>query len=349
MRKGLYVIGVMVLGFILCAGAQNPEKRYTVAFYNLENLFDTIKSPGVKDEEFTPEGAKNWNSAKYWKKMANIEEVFYKLSADTRAYPTIIGVSEVENRNVLEDIVSLEKLQKVNYQIVHYDSPDARGVDVALLYRPSQFKLEGSAALPVKLADNPDWKTRDVLMVWGTIENEPFYFFVNHWPSRLGGQQQSEHLRMLAAGVVRHAVDSVIAARPDAKIVIMGDLNDDPTDKSVVETLGAKAKMSESKGAGDLFNPFNQMFRKGFGTLAYQDAMNLFDNMIVNGNLVTGGSGKLKLYKPESNRFYGNIYDRPFLRQQSGQYKNYPLRTFVGNNFQGGYSDHFPVFLYIAK
>ena len=255
MRKGLHIIGVMVLGLVLCAGAQNPGKRYTVAFYNLENLFDTIKSPGVNDEEFTPEGAKNWNSQKYGKKMSNIEEVFYKLSADTRAYPAVIGVSEIENRNVLEDIVALPKLQKANYQIVHYDSPDKRGVDVALLYRPSQFRLEGSAALPVKLADNPDWKTRDVLMVWGTIEDEPFYFFVNHWPSRLGGQQQSEYLRELAAGVVRHAVDSVVAARPDAKIVIMGDLNDDPTDRSIAVTLGARAKMSEAKGAADLFNP----------------------------------------------------------------------------------------------
>lgn len=340
---------LLLLGFmgVLLAG-QSQTKPYSVVFYNLENLFDTIKSPGVYDEEFTPSGAKAWNSQKYWKKMSNIEKVFYEIAAQNKAYPTVIGVSEIENRNVLEDIVALDKLAKANYQIVHYDSPDARGVDVAFFYRPDQFKYEGSKPLPVKNPDDPKWKTRDVLMMWGTIEGEPFYFFVAHWPSRLGGQAASEPKRMLAAQVTRNAVDSIYKIVPDAKIMIMGDLNDDPTDKAMLETLGAKIKIKDIQ-KGDLFNPYGEMLKAGYGTLAYNDQWNIFDNIIVNENLLNGTAGKLKLYKPETNKFYGNILDRPFLKQQSGQYKGYPLRTYIGNNFQNGFSDHLPVFLYIAK
>lgn len=347
MKKLLYVILTLFLvgGWL---GAWAQSKPYSVVFYNLENLFDTINSPGVFDEEFTPEGPKAWNSAKYQKKIGNIEQVFYTMAGTFRSYPTIIGVSEIENRNVLEDLVAAPKLQRANYQIVHYDSPDARGVDVALLYRPDQFKYEGSYPIKMSLPGEPKFKTRDILMVWGTIEGERFYFFVNHWPSRLGGQAASEYRRVAAAKTVRHAVDSILKEQPDAKIVIMGDLNDDPTDESLLDGLGAKGKPGEVE-PGDLFNPYYAMFKAGYGTLAYQDGWNLFDNMVVNENLLNGRTGKLKLHKPAKNKFYGNIFDRSFLHQQSGQYKNYPLRTFVGNTFQGGYSDHFPVYLFIDK
>jgi len=324
------------------------DKRYTVVFYNVENVFDTLKTEGVLDDEFTPGGINKWNSQKYWKKMANLEKVFYEISATARDYPTIIGVSEIENRSVLEDIVSQEKLLRANYQIVHYDSPDARGVDVALFYRPDQFKLEGSTAIPVTIESEPDFKTRDILMVWGRIEEERFYFFVGHWPSRLGGQQTSEYKRIRAARCVREAADSVMLLYPDAKIVVMGDLNDDPVNKSLYEVLGAKGKVSEVGDTG-FFNPYYDMFRKGHGTLAYNDAWNLFDNIIVNGNLLHGRGGGLKLVKGKGAKYYGNIFDRSFLRQQSGQYKNYPLRTYVSNAFQGGYSDHFPVYIYISR
>lgn len=338
---------LLILGFLgLLLAGQTQTKPYTVAFYNLENLFDTIDSPDVFDEEFTPSGAKAWNSQKYWKKMSNIEKVFYEIAATGKTYPAVIGVSELENRNVLEDIVVLDKLAKANYQIVHYDSPDARGVDVAFFYRPDVFKYEGSTPLRVSDPANPKWKTRDVLMMWGTIEKEPFYFFVAHWPSRLGGQAASEPKRMLAAQVTRNAVDSIMKIVPNAKIMIMGDLNDDPTDKAIAETLGARVNLSDVQ-KGDLYNPFGEMLKAGLGTLAYQDEWNIFDNIIVNDNLLNAKDGEMKLYKP--GKYYGNILDRPFLRVQSGQYKGYPLRTYLGNNFQNGFSDHFPVFLYIAK
>lgn len=346
MRKIILHAILSVIGIcgVLNAGAQT--KPYTVVFYNLENLFDTIPSPGVLDREFTPEGPKAWNSAKYWKKIGNIEQVIYHLAGVNKTFPTIIGVSEIENRNVLEDIVAAPKLQRANYQIAHYDSPDARGVDVALLYRPDQFKYEGSYPIRTVVPGLPDFKTRDILMVWGTIEGERFCFFVNHWPSRLGGQAASEFKRVAAGKIVRHAVDSLLREHPDTKIVIMGDLNDDPVCKSLTEGLGAKGNPKEVKQE-DLFNPFFPMFKAGFGTLAYQDGWSLFDNMVINGNLLHAHTGKLKIQK--SGKYYGNIFDRPFLHQQSGRYKGYPLRTFVGDDFQGGYSDHFPVYILINK
>ncbi len=346
MRK---IIFTAVFCLAVCVQYVHAQgKRYCVAFYNVENLFDTIHSPGVFDEEFLPGAAKGWNSQKYWKKISNLEQVFYGIASSAGDFPTIIGVSEIENRNVLEDIVATEKLQPANYQIVHYDSPDARGVDVALFYRPDQFRYEGSFPIPVHMPSQPNFKTRDILSVWGTIEGERFCFFVGHWPSRLGGQQASEPKRCLVAQIIRNATDSILRENPETKIVIMGDLNDDPTDKSIAEVLDAKCN-SESLSDGDLYNPFCEMFKKGYGTLAYQDKWNLFDNIIVSSSLVDGQGGTLHLTKGKKSKFYGNIFDRPLLRQQSGQYKNYPLRTFVGNEFQGGYSDHFPVFIYISR
>lgn len=313
MKKHFYLLLLVLLGFALSGTAQS--KHYTVMFYNVENLFDTLKSPGVIDEEFTPDGPKKWNGDKYWKKMNRLEEVFYAVASATKDFPTIIGLSEIENRNVLEDIASLEKLHRANYQIVHYDSPEARGVDVALFYRPDQFQYEGSAPIQMRLPEEPDFKTRDILMVFGTIEGERFCFFVNHWPSRRGGEQASEYKRMAAAGCVRHVADSMMQVYPGIKIVIMGDLNDDPTNKSIYEVLGAKGD-AKNVPETSLFNPYYEMFKKGFGTLAYNDAWNLFDNIIVNGNLLKGGQGSLKLKKADGAKYYGNIFDRPFLRQK---------------------------------
>ncbi|MDR2362361.1 MAG: endonuclease/exonuclease/phosphatase family protein [Prevotellaceae bacterium] len=347
MKRYYYLLFVGLLVGGLCTTGRAQPAKYVVAFYNVENLFDTLKSPGVIDEEFTPEGPKNWDGKKYWKKLRNLEEVFYGIASTVKTYPTIIGLSEIENRNVLEDIVALKRLQKANYQIAHYDSPDARGVDVALLYRPDQFKYEGSASLKTVVPSRPDFRTRDILMVWGTIEDERFCFFVCHWPSRRGGSQSSEYLRTGAAQSVRNAADSMMQVYPGIKIAIMGDLNDDPNDKSVYEVLGARGDIRQVAPAG-YFNPFYAMFKKGFGSLAYNDAWNLFDNIIVNGALANAAKGSLSLLKSGGNN-YGTIFNRPFLLQKSGQYKNYPLRTYVGNDFQGGYSDHFPIFIFIGK
>lgn len=351
MRKISLLLSVFafLLSFTLTTGAQESQnKRYTVMFYNLENLFDIYDDPNVHDEEFLPEGAKNWTQAKYEKKLSNMAEVIFTLASSNKAFPTIIGVSEIENRRVLDDLISQSKLAKANYQIVHYDSAEARGVDVALFYRPDQFQYEWSVPIRTRIPEIPDFKTRDILAVFGRIEGEPFCFFVNHWSSRRSGSKSSEFLRVGAANTVRSFADSLQQAQPDVKIVIMGDLNDDPVDRSIYEVLGAKGNVSEVKKGG-YFNPYYAMLKAGYGSLAYQDAWNIFDNQIINENLLNGTTGELKIQKAPKSKFYGNIFRRQFMLQQEGQYRGYPLRTYSGNTFMGGYSDHLPVFILIGK
>ena len=265
-----------------------------------------------------------------------------------RNFPAVIGVSEIENRLVLEDLLATPKLAKTNYRIVHYDSPDRRGVDCAFFYRPDQFKLEGSEAHKISFPGKPNFLTRDLVAMWGKIEGEPFYFIVSHWPSRLGGKERSQYSRDFVAEKCKKICDSVRTVNPATKVVIMGDFNDDATDASVTDVLGAKGNIKKLE-KNDMFNPFYAMLKAGYGTLAYRDAWNLFDNIVVSENLATGSTGALKVQKKEGARFYGNIFIRPYMVQQEGQYKNYPLRSFVGSNFQNGYSDHFPVYIYIAK
>ena len=322
------------------------DKPYKVVFYNLENLFDIHDDPETHDEEFLPKGVKKWNAKKYQMKLTNMERVLFDIAAINRDYPIVIGVSEIENRSVLEDLISQPKLKGANYRICHYDSPDARGVDVAFLYRADVFKLQGSDNIKLVVDELPNFKTRDLVVMWGTIEDEPFYFLVSHWPSRLGGKEASQFKRDACAKQIRGIKDSLLAANPATKVVVMGDFNDDATDASLVKTMGAKGK-TEELVKGDFFNPYFQMLRAGYGTLAYQDAWNLFDNICVTENLVNAEDGKLRIIK--GDKFYGNIFTRPYMIQQEGQYKGYPLRTFVTNNFQNGYSDHFPVYIYIGK
>lgn len=344
MKKNLLTGLVAVLIAVACFA----QKPYKVVFYNFENLFDTINDPGVSDEEFTPEGPKKWNTVKYEKKLANLDRVLFDIAAEDRDFPIVIGVSEIENRSVMEDVIAQPKLAHGNYRIVHFDSPDDRGVDVAFFYRPDVFKLEGSKAHRFVMPGMPDFKTRDFVTMWGTIEGEPFFFVVNHWPSRLGGKEASSPKREEAARQVKHIIDSVMAANPATKAVVMGDLNDDATDRSVVEGLCAKGKIKDVK-PGEMFNPFIALLKAGYGTLAYRDEWNLFDNIVVSENLATGSTGQLKILPVKESKFYGGIFRRPYMLQKDGQYKGYPLRTFVGNDFQGGFSDHFPVYIYIGK
>lgn len=317
-----------------------------VAFWNFENLFDIYDDPETHDEEFTPEGVKKWNEVKYQKKLSNMERVVFDMAAINKDYPIVIGLSEIENRSVLEDFVAQPKLKGAKYRICHYDSPDARGVDVAFLYRADVFKLEGSDNIKLNVPELPNFRTRDLVVMWGTIEGEPFYFLVSHWPSRLGGKEASQFKRDACARQIREIKDSLLKANPATKVIVMGDFNDDATDASLVKVMGAKGKVKELQ-TGDFFNPYVQMLRAGLGTLAYQDSWNLFDNICVTENLVNGTYGKLRLLK--GKKFYGNIFTRPYMFQQEGQYKGYPLRTFVTNNFQNGFSDHFPVYIYIGK
>ena len=343
MKRFLLILSVMVLA---ATSVVAQDKPYMVAFWNFENLFDIYNDPETHDDEFTPEGIKKWNETKYQKKLSNLERVIFDMAAINKDYPVVMGVSEIENRSVLEDLVSQPKLKGAKYRICHFDSPDARGVDVAFLYRADVFKLEGSDNIKLNVPELPNFRTRDLVVMWGTIEGEPFYFLVSHWPSRLGGKEASQFKRDACAKQIREIKDSLLQANPATKVVVMGDFNDDATDASLVKVMGAKGKVKELE-TGDFFNPYVQMLKAGLGTLAYQDSWNLFDNICVTENLVNGTYGKLRLIK--GKKFYGNIFTRPYMLQQEGQYKGYPLRTFVTNNFQNGFSDHFPVYIYIGK
>ena len=338
MKRLLLILSIMLLSATMLFAQQKP---YMVAFWNLENLFDIYDDPETHDDEFLPEGIKKWNETKYQKKLTNIERVLFDMAAIQRDYPIVIGVSEIENRSVLEDLVSQPKLKGANY-----DSPDARGVDVAFLYRADVFKLEGSDNIKLVVDGLPNFRTRDLVVMWGTIEGEPFYFLVSHWPSRLGGKEASQFKRDACAKQIREIKDSLLRENPATKVIVMGDFNDDATDASLEKVMGAKGKVKDLQ-QGDFFNPYVQMLRAGLGTLAYQDSWNLFDNICVTENLVNNEPGTLKIIK--GKKFYGNIFRRPYMIQQEGQYKGYPLRTFVTNNFQNGFSDHLPVYIYIGK
>ena len=349
MRKlTLLFITFVLVSFCLPSLSVAQSEDYTFVFYNVENLFDTVNDQNVLDDEFTPDGPKKWTDVKYAKKLANLEKVLFDLSKSQKDYPTIVTVSEIENRRVLDDIASTPALLPANYQIIHYDSPERRGVDVALFYRPDQFEYLWSDPIKPIIPEWPEFVTRDILAVCGKIEGELFCFFVNHWSSRWGGAQASEYLRCGAAQTLRDYTDSLSQVYPDIKYVIMGDMNDDPHDKSLYEVLGAKEDR-ENIATGDFYNPFYNMLKAGYGSLAYQDGWNIFDNIVVNKNLVDGGEGKLVLKSRKKGKFYGNIFKRKYMITQRGQYKNYPFRTYSGNAFMNGYSDHLPVYIIVGK
>jgi predicted extracellular nuclease len=340
MKKNLIIIALFFLVLNMNLFAQKKLRVYSAAFYNLENLFDTNDDPGVRDEEFTPTGANAWTPDKYQKKLHNMAYVISKLAREHCPMgPAVLGVSEVENRGVLEDLVKTSEIASMGYEIVHYDSPDRRGIDVGLLYNPRLFQVTSSKAYPFILPDNPDFKTRDQLLVSGILAGESFHVIVNHWPSRYGAK--STNLREFAASITKHIADSIYNADPSAKIVIMGDLNDDPTDKSTRVVLNAKKNQSEVKPGG-LFNTMWGFYDKGIGSLGYQGKWNLFDQIIISESLLGKDRSTLKFWKAE-------IFNRDFLIQQEGKNKGYPLRTFSGNTFLNGYSDHFPTLIYMVK
>lgn len=322
------------------AAQQKQYQVFSAAFYNLENLFDTQRDTSIFDEEYTPEGSSHWTLDKYNKKQANMAKVISRLASQySPAGPAFIGVAEIENRKVLEDLVSQPSIASRNYGIVHYDSPDRRGIDVALLYNPSQFKVLSSKVYGYHIDSLPHYKTRDVLLVNGELAGEPIHVLVNHWPSRYGGK--SSELREHAARIVKGIVDSLYQADANAKVIIMGDLNDDPVDNSVRKVLQAKKKEKEVKKGG-LFNTMWQYYDKGIGSLGYQGKWNLFDQIIISEPLLGTDRSTLKFWKAE-------IFNQSFLTTQEGRYKGYPFRTFAQSVFQNGYSDHFPTLIYMVK
>ena len=327
----------------LVAQEEQKYKAVCIGFYNLENLFDTILDPELRNnEEFTPKGSNQWTSEKYEAKLKHMAEVIALVGTDVvPAGLAILGVSEIENRGVLEDLVAEEKLEDRNYAIVHYDSPDRRGVDVALLYRPDIFTVTDSKSYTLSLEDDTAFRTRDQLLVSGMIDREKLHIIVNHWPSRRGGERKSRPLRNAAAKLTRHITDSLLAMNRDAKVIITGDLNEDPVNPSVRTHLNAKGDKSEL-GRGDLYNPTYDLYREGIGTLAYRDSWNLFDQIIISRGLLGDDYSEFRFYKVK-------VFNRNFLLQKEGAYEGYPWRTFGGGVYLGGYSDHFPVYMLLIK
>lgn len=387
--KGLFIKIIIFFFFINVFSEMSAQKSYkaaTVMFYNLENLYDTIKSADIINGNLSPEdkeyqisvpedsalasgleiyrgeltfnklqgkqvirrhiltdefyykGTKVWDSKKYNKKIANITKVFSEVGkAETQTTPAIIGVCEVENEHVVKDLCKGMKAYGKIYDFVHFNSFDARGVDVALLYDKTRFIPVNRKRLQVDLRNDAGYReyTRDILLVAGLLDGEKMYFFVNHWPSRLGGEQKSLPRRMAAAEVVKSAMDSILKINPSAKMLAMGDFNDDPNSpsiKKVFHTVFKKDQVTENT----FFNPAEYLFKKGMGTLAYRDSFNFFDQQIMSPAFVNNKEG-YTFYKM-------NVFSPPYLVSQEGAFKGYPFRSFSGDNYTGGFSDHYPVY-----
>lgn len=337
------LILLLFLGLPFISFAQKDYKVACVGFYNFENLFDTEDDPDIRDEEFTPEGEKAWDQSKYEEKLDNLAKVVAQVGADlTPDGLALLGVAEIENRKVLEDFAQRAAVKSRNYQVVHFDSPDKRGIDVALLYQAKYFEVTESKAHTLDLKrDGKRVYTRDVLQVSGIFDGELVHVLVNHWPSRRGGEEASAPLRNAAAQLCKDIIAGIKKEDPKAKVIIMGDLNDDPVSPSVKKILAAKKNKNKVKKNG-YFNPMYQYYKKGLGTLAYRDAWSLFDQIILSKPLLNERQEGYFFYK-------AGIFRKPWLLQTSGQYKGYPKRAFVGSEWKDGYSDHLPVYVYLLK
>lgn len=340
----------LILVFIsssLSGFAQNlcKNKEYyisAVGFWNVENLYDTINDNKKKDDEFTPEGLKRWTGDKYRTKIGNlatvISEIATGITADGLA---LLGLCEVENKSVLHDLVNHPKLKKRNYQFVHIEGPDIRGIDPAFVYNPAYFNLKKALAYPVKLAVDSTYKTRDILVVSGLFLDEAVAVLVNHWPSRRGGEMLSRANRNAAAKLVRYIADSVVRENPVTRLIIMGDLNDDPVNESVRKYIGTYANVKQANDSL-FFNPMEALGRKGIGTLAWQDCWHLFDQILLSSNWISGNFETWQYYQVR-------IFNKEYLKSDFGNFKGYPFRTYSGGVYTGGYSDHFPSYILLAK
>lgn len=361
MIKNLLTLTFVINAFFALNAQDKQFKVHTIAFYNVENFYDTINDPLTRDDEwvYTP---KNFR-----KKTNNLAKVISLIGTDENPNsPTVIGLAEVENKRVLTALVNDSQLAAKDYGIIHFDSPDKRGIDNALLYQKKHFKPTSFINIPLYIYDDhakPESKdivevkvdlndkddhndkdesgriyTRDQLLVTGLLDGEEVSFIVNHWPSRRGGEASSSHLREAAAALNVKIIDSLYKINPELKLITMGDLNDGPYNKSIKKVLGAKAKRSEVQPRG-MFNPMEEMSNNGVGTLAYRDAWDLFDQMIMTEPLVRKDYSSFRFWK-------GGVFKKPYMLQTAGQYKGYPNRNWNGDI---GYSDHLPVYVYLIK
>tara|TARA_B100000780_G_scaffold19574_2_gene12657 strand:+ start:2986 stop:4107 length:1122 start_codon:yes stop_codon:yes gene_type:complete len=346
MKKTLFLITIFCSSI---AFSQNKGKDYTirtVAFYNLENLFDTINDV-TKNDEASPMMELRANRSKvYWDKIDKLASVISQIGKDkSNTSPAILGVCEVENRAVLEDLVNSDRLKSKRYGIIHYESPDKRGIDVALLYQQRYFKPTHHESFnPNIYRDNRKVYTRDQLLVSGYLDDELIHIIVNHWPSRSGGEMKSRPLRERAAYQNTKIIDQIKQKEENPKILVLGDFNDDPINSSFKKVLKTKGKKKDVI-QGDLYNPFEKLFKKGYNTGGYRDNISMFDQILITSALLNQGEKDFSSYK----MFNPAVFNKSFLTNKKGRYKGYPFRSFSFGTYTGGYSDHYPVYMYLIK
>ncbi len=338
------LIATMILGSVQLNAQRQQFELACIAFYNVENLFDTINEPGKMDIDYTPEGRYLWDTEKYLDKLDKLAWVLKRLGTEKSPDgAAVIGLAEVENRRVLEDLAAHEDIRDRNYQVVHYESPDFRGIDNALFYNPDYFEYISSRPLPFEI-ERPDGsieKNRDVLLVTGKLMGEKIHVMVNHWPSRRGGEAATRYKRNRGAQVNRAIVDSLKAEDPMAKVIVMGDFNDDPVNESIKKYINAVGDR-DAMEPENMYNPFYDAFRRGLGTNAWRDSWSLFDQIIVSYGLAHEQGDGWRYFRSE-------IWNHRKLVQRTGRFKGYPYRSFAGGQYIGGYSDHFPVFIYLVR
>jgi hypothetical protein len=324
------ILFLILLSCLQSYGQQNRQ-RFTVLFYNLENLFDTINDPLKNDEDFLPGSEVSWNTARYFKKLDHIAEAV--ISADSINYPAIIGVAEAENKKVLQDLLLYTPLKNKNYDVVLEEGPDPRGIDVGLLYKKNMFTMIGKKGY--RGADS--FEGRYILYVKLKKEKDTLHIFVNHWKSRTGGAEETAPMRMESALKLKTLTDSLLSLNPSSEIIIMGDFNDEPADQSISAGLKAKAPERDAKKTS-IYNLMYGVYSRGEGTLYYKD-WDVFDQLMVSGILLKNGKG-LKVLSDE-----GKVLQKPFLLFKNKQGVMVPNRTAGSKSYFGGYSDHLPVYM----
>ncbi|WP_225036104.1 endonuclease [Winogradskyella sp. SM1960] len=308
---------------------------YSIAFYNIENLFDIENDPLTNDDDFLPTSAKRWTIKRYQNKLMKLGTAISKIGKDdTEVAPVLVGLAEVENQKVLSDLIHSKNLKDENYDYVHYNSLDERGIDVALLYKTDFFSVHYSETFSVYLQNERGQRdyTRDILLVQGELHNEQVHIIVNHWPSRREGVKESEVKRIAAANVVNSIIKNLKSENPETKIIVMGDFNDNPNCKSL-EILEKESS---------LYNPFKTVWSRDNGSLSYNFQWNLFDQILFSTNFFDTNNSNLSFSDAQ-------VFKSKFLEQYKSKYKGQPFRTYVGLKYKGGYSDHFPVFIQLKS
>jgi predicted extracellular nuclease len=307
----------------------------TIAFYNLENLFDIYRDSRTNDNDFLPTSVKKWTPKRYENKLSKLGFAISNIGRnETGKHPALVGLAEVENAKAIEDLIASIPLEACNYSYVHYDSLDERGIDVALLYDTTAFEVTHSETFTIQLQNErgePDY-TRDILLVSGLLDGEFIHVLVNHWSSRREGEKETEPKRIASSDKVGAVITSLRHENPDAKIIVIGDFNDDPSNLSIKQ-------LTENYS---LFNPMETLRSYNRGSTYHNRQWNLFDQILISTNFFESTTDQFEY-------FSANIFDEDFLKFFSGKFKGSPFRTYIGKTYQGGYSDHFPVYAIFKK